>query len=196
MRKLAFALGHNVEVRFHDLGASEDASRWAALDNLSGFHDDDFITFRSWLKSRSAQRSMAPIRSAFAIANSLASREDWLAEHHDLTTTELRVRRHLLEERISARPESAIRFSEAFHVTGEELFRASCDHGLEGVIAKHLGRPYRSGRLGDWVKVKCIQSESFFIVGYERSAGAFRSLMLVLIAVTKWSTSEASAASK
>ncbi|PDT32273.1 ATP-dependent DNA ligase [Rhizobium sp. L9] len=99
---------------------------------------------------------------------------------HDLTKTELRVRRHLLEELISGRPESAIRFSESFDATGAEIFRASCDHGLEGIVAKRLDSFYRSGRLGDWVKVKCIQSESFFIVGYERSSttGGFRSLML------------------
>lgn len=52
MRNLRFALGHNVEDRFHKvlsvllLRGSEDASRWAALDNLSGFHDDDFIAKR------------------------------------------------------------------------------------------------------------------------------------------------------
>lgn len=55
------------------------------------------------------------------------------------------------------------------------------EHGLEGIIAKHRDRPYRSGRRGDWLKIKCIQSESFAIVGYEPStatAGAIGSLLL------------------
>lgn len=44
---------------------------------------------------------------------------------------------------------------------------------------KHLDKPYRSGKRGDVIKVKCVASESFFIVGYERSrAGGFRSLLL------------------
>jgi bifunctional non-homologous end joining protein LigD len=27
--------------------------------------------------------------------------------------------------------------------------------------------PYRSGARGDWIKVKCVKRESFFIIGYE-----------------------------
>ncbi|MBB3416738.1 ATP-dependent DNA ligase [Rhizobium sp. BK284] len=58
---------------------------------------------------------------------------------------------------------------------------AACAHGLEGIIAKNREQPYRSGRTGDWIKVKCVQSDSFFIVGYEPSAvahGGIRNLFL------------------
>jgi ATP-dependent DNA ligase len=40
---------------------------------------------------------------------------------------------------------------------------------------------YRSGRTGDWLKIKCIQSDSFAIIGYEPSTalpGAIASLLL------------------
>jgi bifunctional non-homologous end joining protein LigD len=44
--------------------------------------------------------------------------------------------------------------SEAF-ADGERLL-AECDNrGLEGVVAKHKGSIYRSGRSTSWVKVKC-----------------------------------------
>jgi bifunctional non-homologous end joining protein LigD len=37
---------------------------------------------------------------------------------------------------------------------GPDLFRAGCDIGLEGLVSKRNGRPYRAGRSPDWVKVK------------------------------------------
>ncbi|TDW35767.1 ATP dependent DNA ligase-like protein [Rhizobium azibense] len=52
---------------------------------------------------------------------------------------------------------------------GRRLFLAACEHGLEGIIAKDRESPYRSGRLGDWLKIKCVQSDGFAIVGYEHS---------------------------
>ena len=43
-------------------------------------------------------------------------------------------------------------------------------------------QPYRSGRTGDWLKIKCIQSESFMIVGYEASAAARGGIGSLLLA--------------
>ncbi|HEV7434650.1 MAG TPA: hypothetical protein VGO22_07250 [Pseudorhizobium sp.] len=54
-------------------------------------------------------------------------------------------------------------------------------HEQEGIIAKHRGRPHRSGRGGHWLKIKCVQSDTFAIVGYEPSTarpGAIASLLL------------------
>ncbi len=83
----------------------------------------------------------------------------------DLTRTELSVRRHLLEGAVGA-----IQLSEEVPGDGAELLENARSLGLEGIIAKHRDRPYRSGRTGDWLKNKCIQSERFMIVGYEQSA--------------------------
>lgn len=41
--------------------------------------------------------------------------------------------------------------------------------GLEGIVGKNIDQPYRSGRTGDWVKIKCVASEAFMVVGYEPS---------------------------
>lgn len=99
---------------------------------------------------------------------------------HDLRATEYRVRRHLLEDAIP-RDEGAIRLSEEFDADPDELLDHACRLGLEGIIAKHRDRPYRSGRTGDWLKIKCVQSDSFAIIGYEPSTalpGAIASLLL------------------
>jgi bifunctional non-homologous end joining protein LigD len=95
---------------------------------------------------------------------------------HDLTRTELSVRRHLLEDLLDGAV-GAIQLSEEVQGDGAELLENARSLGLEGIIAKYRDSPYRSGRTGDWLKIKCIQSESFIIVGQElrlRAADADR----------------------
>ncbi|MBY2993798.1 ATP-dependent DNA ligase [Rhizobium leguminosarum] len=103
----------------------------------------------------------------------------------DLIGTELISRRHLLERLIPAGGEEAIRLSEEVEADVDVLLRIACDHGLEGIIAKNRNSTYRSGRLGDWLKIKCIQSDSFFIVGYEKSTVARGQIGSLLLAGRK-----------
>jgi bifunctional non-homologous end joining protein LigD len=72
--------------------------------------------------------------------------------------------------------------SEEIEADGDQLLANACEHGLEGIIAKDRNSAYRSGRLGDWLKIKCVQSESFFIVGYERSVAARGQIGSLLLA--------------
>jgi bifunctional non-homologous end joining protein LigD len=74
--------------------------------------------------------------------------------------------------------------SEEVFGDGAALLEKACSTGLE-VIAKHRDRPYRSGRTGDWLKIKCLQSESFMIVGYEQSLTARGGLGSLLLAGRK-----------
>jgi bifunctional non-homologous end joining protein LigD len=107
---------------------------------------------------------------------------------HDLTGTELSVRRHLLGDLLDG-ADGAIEFSEDVTGDPEDLLANACSLGLEGIIAKHRDRPYRSGRTGDWLKMKCIQSESFMIAGYEQSSvarGGIGSLLLAARRGTGW----------
>ncbi|MBB3660870.1 bifunctional non-homologous end joining protein LigD [Rhizobium sp. BK650] len=107
---------------------------------------------------------------------------------HDLTKTELSVRRHLLEDFLDGAT-GAIQLSEEVAGDGAELLANACSMGLEGIIAKHRDRPYRSGRTGDWLKIKCVQSESFMIVGYEQSKvarGGIGSLLLAARSGHDW----------
>ncbi|MBY4589501.1 non-homologous end-joining DNA ligase [Rhizobium redzepovicii] len=104
---------------------------------------------------------------------------------HDLTGTELSSRRHLLDGLVPAGGEDAIRLSEEIEADGEQLLRIACEHDLEGIIAKDRNSPYRSGRLGDWVKIKCVQSNGFFIIGYEKSTASFGGIGRLLLAARK-----------
>ncbi|WP_018327550.1 non-homologous end-joining DNA ligase [Rhizobium giardinii] len=100
---------------------------------------------------------------------------------HDLTRTELSVRRHLLEDLIEG-ASGAIQLSEEVGGDGARLLENACAIGLEGIVAKHRASIYRSGRTGDWVKIKCVQSESFIVVGYEQSASARGGIGSLLLA--------------
>ncbi|NEJ04318.1 ATP-dependent DNA ligase [Rhizobium leguminosarum] len=104
---------------------------------------------------------------------------------HDLTRSELDVRRHLLESLVPAGGQGDIRLSEEVEADGATLLRIACEHGLEGIIAKDRHSAYRGGRLGDWLKIKCIQSDSFFIVGYEISTAARGHIGSLLLAARK-----------
>ncbi|NEJ10335.1 ATP-dependent DNA ligase [Rhizobium leguminosarum] len=104
---------------------------------------------------------------------------------HDLRNSELSMRRHLLEDLVPAGEQGDIRLSEEIDADGDQLLASACEHGLEGIIAKRRDAPYRSGRLGDWVKIKCVQSDSFVIVGYERSTVARAGIGRLLLAARK-----------
>ena len=39
---------------------------------------------------------------------------------------------------------------------GAVVFRAACNTGLEGIVAKRRDSRYRSGRTRDWIKIKNI----------------------------------------
>lgn len=102
----------------------------------------------------------------------------------DLTRTELSVRRYLLEGFLAG-TKGAIQLSEEVLGDGAVLLANACSLGLEGIIAKRRDQPYRSGRTGDWLKIKCVQSESFIIVGYEQSRTARGGLGSLLLAARR-----------
>lgn len=99
---------------------------------------------------------------------------------HDLRNIEYRSRRHLLGDTLQDN-DGAIRLSETIDADPAILLEHVGSLGLEGIVGKHLDQPYRSGRTGDWVKIKCVGSEAFMIVGYEPSTASpagFASLAL------------------
>ncbi|NEH72252.1 non-homologous end-joining DNA ligase [Rhizobium leguminosarum] len=104
---------------------------------------------------------------------------------HDLRNSELDMRRHLLEDLVPVSEQGDIRLSEEIEADGDQLLASACELDLEGIIAKRRSAPYRSGRLGDWVKIKCVQRESFAIVGYEKSTASFGGIGRLLLAARK-----------
>ena len=88
------------------------------------------------------------------------------------------------KERLAALLEnspSAIVYGDHVLGKGEELLKAICAEGGEGVVAKKASAPYRGERTKNWLKVKCIERQEFVIVGWSESdkvRRGFRSLFL------------------
>jgi bifunctional non-homologous end joining protein LigD len=64
---------------------------------------------------------------------------------------------------------------------GEQLFKAMCDAGQEGIISKKADAPYRHARTKNWLKVKCTRRQEFVIIGWSESdkkGRGFRALLL------------------
>jgi bifunctional non-homologous end joining protein LigD len=66
--------------------------------------------------------------------------------------------------------------------SGEKLFRAMCEAGQEGIIAKRIDASYLGKRSQNWVKVKCISRQEFVIVGWTKSTTKLRPFASLLLA--------------
>ena len=105
----------------------------------------------------------------------------------DLRSLPLIERKELLRELLSRsareNEETILRFSEHWIGRGEELFAEACGNGLEGILSKRRGDPYRSGRTRSWLKIKCAKSQEFVIGGFTAPAGARVALGALLLGV-------------
>lgn len=102
---------------------------------------------------------------------------------HDICRMDQEDRRHLLEELVGEEGEGGIRLSHEIETDDPDaLLATACAHDLEGIICKDRTAPYAPGRGGEWVKVKCVQSEGFAIIGYETSTAAHGGIGRLLLA--------------
>ena len=61
------------------------------------------------------------------------------------------------------------------------MLKHACNLHLEGIVSKRADAPYRSGRSGEWLKIKCSSNQEFVVIGYEPSdkrGRLIRSLLL------------------
>ena len=65
-----------------------------------------------------------------------------------------------------------LRYSEHFEKNGEALYEQVVKLGLEGIMAKKADSPYRSGRSGDWLKIRADKIDDFVVVGFTKGKGA------------------------
>ncbi len=174
--------GHNWTDRFPSIAAAARAfsPRTLILDGEAVVLDEqgrsDFSELQKALGGRGGKRSAG---EAIFIAFDLL-----YLDGHDLTQFGQHERRQMLEDLFDGN-EGAIKFSESIEADGDELLKQACALGLEGIIAKHGDRPYRPGRNGDWLKIKCVQSDSFVVVGYEPSTAMPGAIARLLLAARK-----------
>jgi bifunctional non-homologous end joining protein LigD len=102
------------------------------------------------------------------------------AAGHDLRKLPLERRRAILERLLPV--SKTVRLSEAVERRGLATFRAAQKLGLEGVMAKDMASPYRSGvRTDEWLKIKTQKRQEAVIGGFtapRASRGYLGSLVL------------------
>lgn len=102
-------------------------------------------------------------------------------EGSDLRKQPLRERKERLEALLGEQPRSVttrLRYVEHFETAGDAVLQSACRMNLEGIISKQLDAPYRSGRVGDWVKTKCRAGHEVVIGGWTHESGQLRSLLV------------------
>ena len=114
-------------------------------------------------------------------------------EGYDLRALPLSVRKDLLRRVFSLAGDvlspGSLRALEALPERGEDLYAAVQGLGLEGIVAKRAGSPYRGGYSPEWLKVRVDHTADFAILGFEAAPGertGFRKLHLGLRQGAGW----------
>jgi bifunctional non-homologous end joining protein LigD len=105
----------------------------------------------------------------------------------DVRSVALLERKELLQRRLRFDPKAPgtgpLRYSEHWIAQGTKVFDKACEIGFEGIIAKRVDAPYRSGRGRDWLKIKCSKNQEFVIGGFTDPAGARAGFGALLLGV-------------
>ena len=100
----------------------------------------------------------------------------------DLTKLPLEDRKGALRE-LLADAGDTMRYSDHVVGNGPAVFEEACRRGLEGIISKRRDAPYRGGRVGSWLKVKCTARQELVIVGYTEPQGSRAGFGALLLGV-------------
>jgi len=83
----------------------------------------------------------------------------------ELRGRSLTERKQALEELLKNCP-SNLHYSKHVRGNGDACFKAACETGMEGIVAKKADSIYSGTRSGDWIKLKCDTRQEFVIGGY------------------------------
>jgi bifunctional non-homologous end joining protein LigD len=123
------------------------------------------------LQKRGLRVRLADVEHAAAASPATLFVFDLLGfEDFDLRPLPLAARKEILR-RVLPPGGDWIRLTEEIPERGEDLYAAVAGMGLEGIVAKRAGSPYRSGYAKDWLKVRVDRSSDFAVVGFEPVAG-------------------------
>lgn len=98
----------------------------------------------------------------------------------DLSRCSLLERKRLLKELVGGEP-GIVAFSEHVLGHGKEVFAASKEKGLEGIVSKRVDSAYGQSRSTAWAKIKHEDTDEFVVVGYTKPKGirtGFGSLLM------------------
>jgi bifunctional non-homologous end joining protein LigD len=136
--------GNNWTQRYPLIAAAVDALRVRSclIDGEAVACGDDGLPAFDRLRYRRADASV------FLFAFDLIE-----LDGDDLRREPLDVRKATLRS-LLVKVAPGLRWNEHIEGDGETIFRHACKLGLEGIVSKRKGSPYRSGRSPDWHKMK------------------------------------------
>jgi DNA ligase D-like protein (predicted ligase) len=160
----------------HDAIAGQDTPPLIADGEIVAFDGD--VTSFSRLQARMQNARPNPAQVAAVPVSFYLFDLIWF-DGYDLSALPLVARKAVLRRAIVF--DDPIRFSEHLDEDGEVAFRAACEKGWEGLLAKRAAAPYTHGRSKDWLKFKCVNEQEFVIVGWTDPKGARSGLGAVLV---------------
>jgi bifunctional non-homologous end joining protein LigD len=132
--------------------------------NEAGRPNFNMLQARARLGTREAKRAAIESPATLYVFDLLAF------AGYDLRKLPLVKRKEILQKVL---PQTGpLRYSEHFEKNGEALYEQVVKLGLEGIMAKKADSPYRSGRSGDWLKIRADRIDDFVVVGFTRPKGA------------------------
>src|SRR6266478_6432715 len=132
--------------------------------NDSGHPSFNKLQTRAKLGAREAKRAAIESPATLYVFDVLAF------AGYDLRKLPLVKRKEILRKVL---PQTGpLRFSEHFEKNGEALYEQVVKLGLEGIMAKKADSPYRSGRSGDWLKIRADRIDDFVVVGFTKGKGS------------------------
>src|SRR3954463_5447335 len=102
----------------------------------------------------------------------------------DLRRAPLLQRKEALKSMLEDGPPALV-YVDFLEADGARVFEHACRMGLEGIVAKRVDAPYRSGRQDSWIKLKCTKSDTFPIVAFVEKLGA-RPRKIASLYVGRW----------
>ena len=149
----------------------------AILDGEAIVEDERGIASFTALQNALSEESHLIAREAILYAFDLL-----YLDGHDLRDLPLEERKDRLSSLVPAGGGGPLRLSEHLEADGAAMARSARSVGLEGVVSKRRDRPYRSGRTGDWLKIKFTERQEFVIVGYVPSTATPKAIGSLVLA--------------
>ncbi len=181
--------GHDLTATFPEVATAVAGLPYAGLllDGELVVHDERGLPSFARLQQRGRLTKPMEVRRAMVELPATCYVFDLVAaEGHDLRELPLAGRKELLATLLPAA--GALKYLDHVETRGEELYGQIERMGLEGIVAKRAGSPYRSRRSADWVKIRADRVDDFIVVGFSRPKGAragFGSLHLAQVTGTQ-----------
>ena len=90
---------------------------------------------------------------------------------YDLTGAVLEDRKMALIGIVPREASGMVRYSDHQQGRGRDFYRNACGYEIEGIISKRRDKPYRPGRSTEWLKIKCLNTDEFVVVGFTDPSG-------------------------